>query len=194
MEVLDSERLALEPLDDRHRSDFARLAADPRVVRYIGDGRTWGRARSDEVFTRQLEHWSKHGFGWRSAIRRTTGSWIGFIGLNYTGAEASEILVPEVEIVWWLDPSVWRRGFATEAAAVLRDEAFGRVGLDRIIGRYQPDNVASGRIMESIGMRFEREATGRHGERVRICALHRHDWISDHRLPRSWSRAPGPPG
>jgi RimJ/RimL family protein N-acetyltransferase len=99
----------LERWNEHHRHEFAKLAANPRVMRYIGDGRIWNRVRSDEVFTLQLEHWSEHGFGWRSAIQRTTGSWIGFIALNFTGPEATEIPASEVEIGWWLDPAVWGR-------------------------------------------------------------------------------------
>jgi ribosomal-protein-alanine N-acetyltransferase len=181
MEPIETGRLSLERWAEPYRDQFAKLATDPRVMRYIGDGMVWSRARSDEVFTRQLEYWSEHGFGWRSAIQQTTGSWIGFIALNYTGPEATEIPVPEVEIGWWLDQALWGKGLALEGAIALRDEAFRRVGLDRIIGRYQPDNLASARIMDRIGMRFEREAIGRHGDVVRIHALHSEEWLAhDH--------------
>jgi RimJ/RimL family protein N-acetyltransferase len=72
-----------------------------------------------------------------------------------------------------------------EGAFALRDEASGRIGLDRIIGRFQPDNSPSGLIMEKIGMRFELEAIGRHGDIVRIYALDRQEWLS---LSRGVSR------
>jgi RimJ/RimL family protein N-acetyltransferase len=72
----------------------------------------------------------------------------------------------EVEIGWWISPSVWHQGYATEGALALRDETFERVGLDCIIGRHRPANVASGRIMERLGMTFERDAVGRYGEVV----------------------------
>lgn len=146
-------------------------------MRYVGDGSTWTRERADQVFTRQLDHWRQHGFGWRSATLRESGVWIGFIGLNFVGPEATEIANKnEVEIGWWLSPSVWGQGYATEGALAIRDEAFERVGLDRIIGRYQPANVVSCRIMERIGMTFEREAIGRHGAAVRIYALEHARW------------------
>jgi RimJ/RimL family protein N-acetyltransferase len=148
-------------------------------MRYIGDGSTWGRERTDEVFSRQLDHWKQHAFGWRAATLKTTGVWVGFIGLNYVGAEAIEIdNKDEVEIGWWLKPSAWHQGYATEGALALRDEAFERVGLDRIIGRHRPANQASGRIMDRLGMAFEREAIGKHGEVVRIWTLDRARWLS----------------
>ncbi|MDQ3952130.1 MAG: GNAT family N-acetyltransferase [Actinomycetota bacterium] len=173
---MTTRRLALRPWSEDDRSHFAELATDPVVVRYIGDGSTWSRVRTDDVFERQLRHWKEHGFGWRAAVLRETSEWVGFLGLNHVGPEATEITGDEIEIGWWLRPDAWGRGLATEGAMALRDEGFSRVGLDRIIGRYQPDNVASGRIMETLGMTVERDATGRHGEAIRIYALSREQW------------------
>jgi RimJ/RimL family protein N-acetyltransferase len=58
----------------------------------------------------------------------------------------------------------------------VRDESFERVGLDRIVGRYDPQNVASGRIMEKLGMRHERDSVTKYGGPVRIYVLERPDW------------------
>ncbi len=145
-------------------------------MRYIGSGDPWDRDRIEQVHTSLLYHWTEHGFGWRAAIEKGSGSYIGFIGLNFTGPEAIEIAEEEVEIGWWLTPSRWGEGIATEGALALRDEGFARVGLERIIGRHHADNPASGRIMEKLGMGFEREATGRYGQTVRIYALDRLTW------------------
>lgn len=154
------------------------MAVDPRVTQYVGDGSTWGPDRINEVFDRQIRHWEQFGFGWRSATEEVDASWVGFIGINHVGPEASEIVEDEIEIGWWLSPSSWGKRLATEGAFALRDEAFERVGLDRLIGRYQPDNLASGRIMERIGMVFEREAVGGYGDTVRIYAIDRDRWLA----------------
>ncbi len=50
---------------------------------------------------------------------------------------------PAIEIGWWLIPSAWGCGFATEGAVAVRDEAFADLGLDRIVARDQPANVHS---------------------------------------------------
>ena len=60
----------------------------------------------------------------------------------------------------------------------VRDEAFERVGLNRIIGRYDPRNRASGRIMEKLGMHHERDSVTKHGGPVRIYALDRKEWAA----------------
>ncbi len=176
MDRLATSRLVLRPWSDEDRGGFTELATDPRVVRFIGDGGVWTRERIDDVFERQLRHWDDHGFGWRAALLASTREWAGFVGLNHVGPEATEVTGDEVEIGWWLRPQLWGQGFATEGAVALRDEAFGRAGLERIIGRHKPENVASGRIMRTLGMTFERDAVGRHGDVVRICALERPAW------------------
>lgn len=176
MTQLRTRRLLLRPWSRDDREAFGALASDPRVTQYIGDGSTWTRERTDDVFERQLRHWDEHGFGWRAAILAETSEWAGFVGPNHVGPEATEVTGDEVEIGWWLRPELWGRGLATEGAVALRDEAFATVGLERIIGRHKPDNVASGCIMEKLGMTFERDALGRHGDVVRICTLTREAW------------------
>jgi RimJ/RimL family protein N-acetyltransferase len=113
------------------------------------------------------------GFGWRAAIERAGGAWLGFIGLNHARPEAIELRSGDVELGWWLVPAVWGRGLATEGAAAVRDEAFGRLGLERVVARCGADNPASARVMEKIGMHRDRVATGRHGEPMLIYVLDR---------------------
>ena len=57
-----------------------------------------------------------------------------------------------------------------------RDEGFERVGLAHVIARIQPPNVASARVAERIGMRVDRETTGRSGEALRIYTLDCATW------------------
>jgi RimJ/RimL family protein N-acetyltransferase len=178
VDVLETPRLVLEPWDVRHRRSFQAICRDPEVMRFIGPGATWEQRQADEVFDRELRRWHEHGFGWRSAIDRVSAEWLGFIGLNHRTPGAVEMAPDEVEIGWWLVRSAWGRGLASEAAAQVGDEGFERVGLDRIIARLQPANVASARVAEKIGMVLDRETTGRHGEQVLIYALTRDDWLT----------------
>jgi len=57
---------------------------------------------------------------------------------------------------------LWGRGLATEAASLLVDFGFRSLGLHRISAVHHPDNVASGRVLQRIGMRFE----GRHRDHM----------------------------
>lgn len=68
---------------------------------------------------------------------------------------------PEVEIGWWLAPEHWGRGLATEAAGAVVDFAFRETGLHRVLAIARPENRASTRIMEKLGMRLSGRHTGR---------------------------------
>ncbi len=176
--VLETDRLLLERWHEERLADFVRLAGDERVTGHFGEGHPWSRDRSEARFAEALGHWSRYGFGWRSAIDRASGAWIGFVGLNFARPEAIELPVRSVEIGWWIDPELWGRGLATEGAIALRDEGFERVGLERLWARYQTANRASARVAEKIGMRPEHVAVGRHGQAMQLTSLTRDQWES----------------
>jgi RimJ/RimL family protein N-acetyltransferase len=174
--TLETERLLLERWNERHRESWQLICRDPEVMRFIGPGQLREPAKADEVCDGMLAHWRERGFGWRSVLDRATGEWLGFVGLNVVGQGVDGVAPDEVEIGWWLVRSAWGRGYASEGAAVLRDEGFERVGLDRMIARLQPANRASSRIAEKIGMHLGREGTGRHGEALLVFRLDRAAW------------------
>jgi RimJ/RimL family protein N-acetyltransferase len=176
MGILETERLLLEPWNKRHRDNWRSICRDEDVMRFIGTGQLWPAARADEVFDGMLAHWQEHGFGWRSVLDRPTGHWLGFVGLNVVGPAVAGISPEQVEIGWWLMPSSWGHGYASEAAAAARDEGFERVGLDQMIARLQPANRASSRVAQKTGLTFEGHATGRHGELLHIFLLDRDRW------------------
>lgn len=57
----------------------------------------------------------------------------------------------DIEIGWHLHPDVWGRGFATEAARAVVDDAFSR-GTLRILAVTHPDNLASQAVCRRLGM------------------------------------------
>jgi ribosomal-protein-alanine N-acetyltransferase len=62
---------------------------------------------------------------------------------------------PDPEIGWWLARRYWGQGLATEAASAALRDAFERVRLDRIISIARPENTASLRVMDKLGLRRE---------------------------------------
>jgi [ribosomal protein S5]-alanine N-acetyltransferase len=176
VKTLETERLLLDRWDERHREPWRLICLDPEVMRFIGPGQLWETAKADEVFDGMLGHWQEHDFGWRSVLDSASGEWLGFVGLNIVGPGVEGVASEDVEIGWWLVPSAWGRGYASEGASAARDEGFERLGLDRMIARLQPANLVSSRVAEKIGMSFVREGTGRHGEALRIYSLDREGW------------------
>ena len=63
-----------------------------------------------------------------------------------------------MEIGFALRPDHWGRGLATEAARFALAQARSRLGLRTLIGIATPENRASRRVLEKIGLRYERDA------------------------------------
>ena len=58
------------------------------------------------------------------------------------------------EMGYWVARKYWKQGIATEAAKVMLNFGFNKLGLHSIIARYFDINPASGRVMEKCGMTY----------------------------------------
>ena len=132
----------------------AAILRDPLVTRYLPRGPfdpDQALAISTRVLTHFIQHWRQHGFGAWAILEKTTGRLIGQSGLNYLPEH------PEVEVLYLLARSAWGRGIATEAAQAAVEYGFWTVGLERIVGITMPANVASQRVLEKTGLRYEKD-------------------------------------
>lgn len=170
MSEISTKRLTLVPIERRYRDDYLRLATDERVMRFIGAGVPWSIEYADERLERAIAHWSEHGFGWR-AMLRNDHEFVGLAAQNVLGDAVPGLPEDDVEIGWWVAPEFWGDRIATEAAEAIRDDAFEHVGATRIVARYRPENVGSGRVMERIGMSWFTDLVDDDGEVTRVYTL-----------------------
>ena len=147
-ETLNTPRLLLRQWREEDRDRFARMNADPRVMRHFPA--LLSRAESDELIDRARLHFAMRGFGPYAAELRDTGLFVGFIGLVVPNFRSH--FTPCVEIGWRLDPAVWNQGLATEGAQEALRFAFEELKLPEIVSFTVPDNLPSRRVMEKIGM------------------------------------------
>ena len=143
--------------------EFRAIAADPDVMRYIGDGKPWPEERARQFVERQIALFGERGFCLWKLLPKQGGGLIGFCGLQPLPETEPETLLEtaEIEVGWWLARAWWGRGLATEAARVALRDGFERVGLQRIVAIAQPANTPSIGIMRKLGMRFERMTESR---------------------------------
>jgi RimJ/RimL family protein N-acetyltransferase len=140
-------RLALHDITSYHTNELYELDSDPRVMRYIGGGRLSTREQIDAAMQRLPRAYALYpGLGTWRATRRDNGDFIGWFALKYVPGTA------EVEVGYRLRHGAWGRGFATEVARELVRYGFDDLGLKRIIGVTHPDNVASQRVLQKIGL------------------------------------------
>jgi [ribosomal protein S5]-alanine N-acetyltransferase len=155
---LETLRLDLRDFVADDFDDLYRLDSDPRVMKYIADGKPASRdavAQRLARFIRYPKLYPDLGV-WRAA-RRDTGAFVGWFCFNYAGKS------PDIEVGYRLLPGAWDQGFATEGAQALVDYGFDDLGLDRIIGVTHPGNKASQRVLMKAGL--EDKGWGRYYDR-----------------------------
>ena len=180
--ILETERLILDTWQSGDWGEFRPIATDVEVMRYINGGVPWSDEEIQGFVNRQIELYGSRGFCRWKLMEKPAKNLIGFCGVGFWRDAV------DPEIGWWLARGCWGRGLATEAAAVALRDAFDRAGMDRIISIAMPDNRASTRIMEKLGLEFDCEFESR-GLRLVRYAIDRAQYVAF----RGWQAKAPPP-
>jgi 3-dehydroquinate dehydratase / shikimate dehydrogenase len=146
--MIRTARLCLRPWRDTDCEPFARMNADPRVMRYFSAPLT--REQSDEFADQIRTHIVAHGWGRWAVEIVGIAPFAGFIGLARPRFKAH--FTPCTEISWRLAPEFWGRGYATEGALGALDFGFRELRVDEIVALTTPANEPSRRVMDRLGM------------------------------------------
>ena len=149
--ILETERLILDTWQSADWTAFRPIATDVEVMRYITGGVPWNDDQIRSFVDLQIESHRTQGFCRWKLLQKPDQNLIGFCGVGLWRHTV------ELEIGWWLAQPYWGRGMATEAALVALRDAFERVRLSRIVSIAMPENKASTRIMEKLGLEFDSE-------------------------------------
>jgi RimJ/RimL family protein N-acetyltransferase len=149
--VLETERLILRTQSAEDAELVLRLMNEPSFLRFIGDRgvRTLDDARS-YILKGPVEMYERLGFGLYLTELKKDGVPIGICGL------VKRDFLEDVDIGFAFLPEHWGQGYAYEAAAAVMEHAKGALGLKRIVAITNPDNQSSIRLLEKLGLRFER--------------------------------------
>jgi [ribosomal protein S5]-alanine N-acetyltransferase len=151
MTRLTTARLTLRPFTPEDAAFIVELLNDPGWLRNIGDRkvRTQDDAR-EYLRSGAIAHAAQHGFALGAVQRSNDGTLIGMCGLIRREG------LGDVDLGYAFLPAYRGQGYAREAAAAWLSCGFERFGLKRIVAITSVDNAASGKVLEAIGMRFER--------------------------------------
>jgi [ribosomal protein S5]-alanine N-acetyltransferase len=149
--TLSTDRLLLRPFQEQDYEAVHAYASDPDVTRYTSFGPN-SPDETREFLRRSLEniHQEPRRQYLFAVVLKEDDRLIGGTGL---AVSADEPRIAELGFV--LHRDAWGQGYAAEAARTLIDFGFEQLGLNRIYACYHPDNRASARVMEKIGMRYE---------------------------------------
>jgi ribosomal-protein-alanine N-acetyltransferase len=170
---VETARLHLRPLEPRDLDDYyERIFADPEVMRTLSGKPVPREAFDARIPQMMLGPWEERGFGPWIAVHREDGQVIGHCGVRYWDELGG------VEVFYALARPYWGRGLATEGARASLRFGFEHLGIERIVAATRVDNLASRRVLEKIGMTFERTLKILGFEAVRY-SISREDFVDD---------------
>lgn len=154
MIVLETERLRIRHLEMTDDAFILELLNEPGWLKNIGDR----GVHTLEDAQRYIENgprtsYAKNGFGLYAVELKDSGVVIGMCGL------IKRDTLEDVDIGYALLERYWSKGYAYEAASAVLDYGFKTIGLKRIVAIIEPSNEASARVLEKIGLRFDRIVT-----------------------------------
>lgn len=145
-----TERLLLRLPGPRDVEQIRRAGNYPQVARGTYMPYPLGRARAAQIVARRRRE-ARAGRSLGLVIsERRTGRIIGMIGLG-----AIDRHDRGAELYYWITPSEWGRGYASEAARAMLAVAFGRMRLHRVTAHVHTLNSASLRVLRKLGFRRE---------------------------------------
>lgn len=146
---IKTNRTYLRELTVHDAENFYNLNLDPDVLKYTGDN-PFGSIEEAKKFLLSYDQYKKFGMGRLAVIETKTNEFIGWCGLKYTADK------DEYDIGFRFFKKHWNRGFATETSEKILEIGFTTLNLEKIIGRAMKENCASIKVLEKIGMQFER--------------------------------------
>jgi len=146
---LETDRLCLRQWRQSDFGPFAEINADPKVMEYFPTALP--RAESDAMAQRCHSLIAERGWGFWATELRSTGEFVGFIGLHTPLPELP--FSPCVEVGWRLAFRFWGNGYATEGARAALDVAFRRLNENEVVSFTSVCNVRSRGVMQRLGMR-----------------------------------------
>lgn len=151
MTVLQTGRIALRRLTTDDASFIRELVNEPSWIRYIGDRGVRSEEDARAYLARgPIAMYERHGFGLWMCESRESGEPLGICGL------IKRDTLEDVDIGFAFLPRFWGQGYAHEAASAVLDYGREVLELDRIVAITSPDNVASIRLLEKLGLRLEK--------------------------------------
>ncbi|MDQ2747507.1 MAG: GNAT family N-acetyltransferase [Acidobacteriota bacterium] len=146
--MFETERLFLRPMNDGDVDAIYVLRNDAEMMRYIREPQN-SRADVANWVNLVSSRWQTERIGLCAVLDRASNQLIGWCGL-WRLPESGEI-----EVGYAIAVDFQSKGLASEAAARCLKYGFEELNLDKIVAVARPENVASCRVMEKIGMTYD---------------------------------------
>lgn len=148
--MLETERLFMRKFTTDDLPELIELRSDPEVYKYLGGTRMQNPQALEKRLQFYIDCHDKYGFGNCAMHWKETGEMIGWSGLQPLEDTG------EIEVGFGMVKEFWRKGIGFECAKAWLEFGFEKANLKRIVAVAYPENTGSWRIMEKLGMRYEK--------------------------------------
>lgn len=142
--------MKLRPLTKDDYDFMRELDKDPNVVKYLGHGKVRPEEETRKNFIKIQNDYKQHGMGLYLAECKATGEILGRTGIIPWVIESSLMW----EVGYSFKPTMWGKGYATEAAQFAVRWGFESLKLDFMISLIHPQNKKSIKVAEKAGMKY----------------------------------------
>ena len=151
MTVLETERLLLSRLSYDDCEFIYELVNEPTFKKYIGDKNVSSLEDAHEYLKNgPIGSYEQHGFGMFLVTAKADNTPLGICGL----VKRAQFEEPDLGFAFL--KRFWSHGYALESSRAVMEFGMSQLGLQRIIAMADPQNCASVRLLEKLGLLFER--------------------------------------
>jgi len=149
--IAETRRLLIRRLTPDDAEFILQLLNEPSFLQYIGDKgvRTLDDARN-YILSGPVASYLEHGFGLFLVLLKENEIPIGMCGL----LKRVELSDPDIGFAFL--PAYWSKGYAFEASTAVMDYGRNEIGINRIVAITSPDNDASGKLLEKLGLKYDK--------------------------------------
>ena len=148
--VLETERLILREMTEADAVNLFELNQSPKVTRYLpGEPPLTTHEQALAVIRERVQPQYPRGLGRWACIVKGSGEFIGWSGVKHFPEYG------EYDIGYRFSERYWGMGYATESARAVLAYARKHLAGERVVGKAMPENVASVRVLEKIGLVYE---------------------------------------
>ena len=140
---IETERLIIRPTIMADVTKIHEMLSDEETMKYFVEG-TYSIEKAKEFINRN--HKETHHF---TVLLKSSKRIIGKLSYNPWFAKRTK------EIGWIFFKTASGNGYCTEASKAIMKYAFEEEKIHRIIATCQPENIASNKVCQNIGMRLE---------------------------------------
>ena len=146
---LETDRIILRQWQKSDLSVFAQINSSRLAMEHFPNPLT--KSASDSLAAKLADEIASCGWGMWAAELKSTGAFIGFVGLSTPLTHFP--FFPCVETGWRWHPNFWEAGYATEAGQMILESAFTSIGLNDVIAMTATANTRSETVMKRLGLK-----------------------------------------